>query len=510
MTAHARISTAKAVRKLDIVSFMTDPKLCGPHFEGDSWDHWRATLKAMFALPMTIGETEFVGSISGGRAMPRQRIQEAWIAASRRAGKDSVASLVCAFVAATFDRQDCLRPGEVPLACCLACDRSQAKIILSFVRQLFANVDLLKDMVLSETQNGFKLVNGVEIAISTNDFKSLRGRPILFACLDECAFYKSDVSANPDLEVYRAILPGMASLPNSMLVAISSPYRRGGLLFDKFKALYGQDNETAFFVKAATRQLNETIPQSVVDAAVADDPAAARSEWLGEFRDDLSSFVDSAIIENAIDVGVVARPWRPGVVYRSGTDSSGGSHDSFCGSVAHLENGIAVLDATIEIKSPANPAEATRLVSELYKAYKITSTVGDKYAAGWVIAEFAKNGIRYRHADLTCSDTFLSVLPAFNASRIRLLDSRRLATQFSNLTRRTTAMGRDVVEHNVGGFDDLAASAALALSAVAKGSGALLCAPIVMSGPPRSIPGSDVYTAGAERAWDRLIKSGAG
>ncbi len=177
-----------------------------------------------------------------------------------------------------------------------------------------------------------------------------------------------------------------------------------------------------------------------------------------------------------------------------------------------MEAGVAVVDATIEIRSPCDPAAATRQVCDLLKAYKLTSTIGDKYASGWTSGEFAKHGIRYQYSDKSCSDTYLAVLPAFNAGKIRLLDNRRLATQFSNLTRRTTAMGRDVVDHPVAGMDDLAAATALALSSAAKGSGVVIgkSGAIIITNGPRTIPGSDTLTAGAQRARDRMIASGGG
>jgi hypothetical protein len=33
------------------------------------------------------------------------------------------------------------------------------------------------------------------------------------------------------------------------------------------------------------------------------------------------------------------------------------------------------------------------------KAYGLTRTVGDKYAAEWVVDAFAKAGIKYQHSD---------------------------------------------------------------------------------------------------------------
>jgi len=44
-----------------------------------------------------------------------------------------------------------------------------------------------------------------------------------------------EASASPDEEVYRAIKPGVATLPGGMLIGISTPYRKAGLLFKGFE-----------------------------------------------------------------------------------------------------------------------------------------------------------------------------------------------------------------------------------------------------------------------------------
>ena len=297
----------------------------------------------------------------------------------------------------------------------------------------------------------------------------------------------------------------MATLPSALLIGISSPYRKGGLLFEKYKNHFGKNSET-LVIQSDTARLNPLIDPEVIKAAYDDDAMAASAEWGGEFRSDLSGLVDPAVIEASIDRGLIVRPWRSGVVYRSGVDPSGGSHNSFCAAVSHMENGVAMLDAVIEIKSPCDPAVATKQVCELLKAYKITSTVGDKYGAGWTVGEFARNGITYRHAEHNRSESYLNILPLLNAGRVRLLDSRRLATQFCNLERRTTPIGRDIVDHGVGGSDDLCNAVALALHACSRPGVVTtgVSAHIVTSGA-RTIPGSDFGGGGAGRAWDRVM-----
>ena len=56
------------------------------------------------------------------------------------------------------------------------------------------------------------LSNGIDIAVATNSFRSVRGRPVLCAILDETAFWRDESSANPDQETFNAIKPGLAEL----------------------------------------------------------------------------------------------------------------------------------------------------------------------------------------------------------------------------------------------------------------------------------------------------------
>jgi hypothetical protein len=311
--SHASASVGARRVALNIVEMMG---LLGPWFPGESWNPWRAVLKAAFCLPMSADEIAFFRTVSD-REPPTERVRELWVVAGRRAGKDSVASLIAAHAAALFDEQGKLRPGERAAVLCLACDRDQARIVLNYVKSYFTSVPVLKAGVRRETADGFELKNGIDVVVGTNSFRSTRGRTILCAILDEVAFYRSELTATPDVETYRAIRPGMATLQGSMLIGISSPYRRAGLLYQKFKDHYGKDGGDILVIRAPTAVLNPTIDAAIIDQALAEDPAAARAEWLGEFRDDIAGFADVALIEAAVDCGVTVRPPRRGVYYSS-------------------------------------------------------------------------------------------------------------------------------------------------------------------------------------------------
>jgi hypothetical protein len=54
-------------------------------------------------------------------------------------------------------------------------------------------------------------------------------------------------------------------------------------------------------------------------------------------------------------------------------------------------------------------------------------------------------------------------MPLFTSGRVRLLDNKRLTSQFAGLERRTSSIGKDKVDHGPGGSDDVANAAAGAL-----------------------------------------------
>jgi hypothetical protein len=267
------------------------------------------------------------------------------------------------------------------------------------------------------------------------------------------------------LEIYRALLPGLASLPGSMLIAISSPYKKSGLLYSKFRDHYGQPNDNILFIRSATRTLNPLIDQSIVDEALQSDPAAASAEWMGFFRDDVSNWLSTEVIEAAIDPDVIVRPPVAGVKYFGACDPAGGSgQDSFTAAVAHLEaSGDVVLDCLVEIRPPYSPTAAVEQVVRMFRQYGLHHCVGDRYSALWCVEAFNKLSFRYQHSDRDGSAIYADALPLYTSGRARILDIKRHTSQLAALERKTSSVGRDRISHPAGGHDDLATASSLAM-----------------------------------------------
>jgi hypothetical protein len=438
------------------------PQVFGHIFAGDSWRSWRVIEKSIFGLDLDDDELPLFKQFTG-REQPLDRpAREAWIIAGRRSAKSRKAATIgvflCTIGAEVLSFRKALAPGETGTCLIMAVDKRQAQVVLGYARALFRHVPMLGALVDRDTGDGVELTNGMALTVLANDFRSIRGRTLIAVIMDECAYWRHELTTSPDLEVYRAARPGLASVPGSLLIAISSPYRRAGLLWRKYRKHWAQPGDV-LVVRAETRQLNPEIDQQIVAEALEDDPEAGRAEWLAEFRADLADFVPRQVVESLVSRGVYERPPIRGQVYHAFTDPSGGTSDAFTLGICHREGEVAVLDVLRERRPPFSPEAVVEEYTRALHSYGVRQVVGDKYAGEWPREQFRKRGIWYRPADLPKSQIYLECLPLLNGGRIDLLDDERMINQISSLERRTARAGKDSVDHPPHAHDDLANSA---------------------------------------------------
>ena len=303
-----------------------------------------------------------------------------------------------------------------------------------------------------------RLTNSVTIAVHSNSFRLIRGRTLLACVFDEIAFWRDDTSANPDIEVYRATRPSLART-GGMLVGISSPYRRAGLLHAKFKDHYDTDDEDILVVRGGTSVFNPTIDQATIAKEMAADPESARSEWGAEFRSDISSLLDDQVIEDAVDhARPLELPPRSGRRYFAFTDASAGRHDAFTFTLGHVEGkddaAIWVCDVIRGRAAPFDPRSVAQEYAALARDYGCAKIIGDNYSGEWVAAAFADAGVRYERSPLPKSALYLESLPAFNRGAVLIPDHPTLLRELRGLERRVHRSGKDTVDHGAHGSDD--------------------------------------------------------
>ena len=449
---------------MNIIEALDDPTLFARHFRGGSWGPWRAFLTALFGLPMDDAALALYRAHTGRSEPPEGISKEAALIIGRRGGKSRVLALIATFLATFRDYEPYLAPGEVATVAVLAADRKQARSIFRFTVGLLKAVDMLADMIEDETADTITLNNRVVIEIATASFRVTRGYSFAAILADEIAFWRSDDSANPDQEIIAALRPGLATIPSSMMLLASSPYRKRGVLHSTFARHYGHDNARVLVWKATSLEMNPALDPRIVAEAYEDDPDAAAAEYGAEFRNDLSDFVPAAVVAAATVQRRFEIPPMTGQSYVAFVDPSGGTgSDSMTLGIAHREGERAILDAVREVRPPFSPEQVTQDFATLLKSYRVTRVQGDRYAGEWPRERFRVHGIDYTLSEQPKSDLYRDFLPVLNSGRAELLDVKRLASQLCGLERRTARSGRDSIDHAPGAHDDVANVAAGAL-----------------------------------------------
>jgi hypothetical protein len=305
----------------------------------------------------------------------------------------------------------------------------------------------------------------VTIEIVTRSYRSVRGRSVCAALLDECAFWPSDeASSDPDHEVVAAIRPSMATFGDAaMLIAASSPYSRRGVLWDAYRRYFGRDDPSTRVWVAPTRTMNPTISEEFVNAEFERDPVSAAAEYGASFRSDVDAFIRAEVVEDAVVRGRhELMPSPSNYKYHGFCDPAGGSgQDSFVLGVAHGEGNDAILDCVREFKPPFSPENVVAELAGVLRSYGLSAVTGDAYSGEFVRELFRGKGISYNVSRKSKSEIYIDLLPMLNSGREALLDNPRMVAQLCSLERRTTrGTGRDIVDHPPNAHDDLINAAA--------------------------------------------------
>lgn len=450
------------IEAVTITQALLDRKLFGAALGNlASWSTWLAIWRAAFGLPLNAKMQASFAAVAGGRAPPTKRVRELWAVAGRRSGKSRMAAAIAIYLACFIKHQ--LTAGERGMVLVLAASMDQAGVVFGYVRGFLEASPVLRNEIASATRNEVTLRNGIVIAVHTNSFRTVRGRTLVAVVFDEASFWRDETSATPDIEVYRAILPSMATT-NGMLIGVSTPYRKMGLLHQKHRDHFGKDDDDVLVVAGPSEVFNPTLDPTVIDAARAADPAAAQSEWDGLFRTDIAALLDDASIDAAIDYGrPLELPPRAGITYHAFADASAGRHDAFCMTIGHKEGDRFVADVVRGVPAPLDPRQVAASFGALAREYRCRRITHDAYAGEWVAGAFREAGIVSEPSPLTKSALYLEMVPAFTRGIVSIPNLPVLTRELRLLERRVARSGKDSVDAPRGISEDHANTVAGAI-----------------------------------------------
>lgn len=410
-------------------------------------------------------EAECYRACTGRAELPGAPFAILWLVAGRRSGKSFIMAIVACFLAVFKNWRPFLAVGERAVVLIVAADREQAKLVRRYVGGVLST-PLLASRIENETADAIELSGNVVIEVATCSYRTVRGRSVCVALLDEVGFWRAEDSANPDKEVWRAIRASMASFgAESIAVIASSPYAKRGLLWDGFKRYFGKDDARNLVWQAGTKVMNPTVSDEFLAEEFEADPVSAEAEYNAQFRSDIESFVSQEAVEAVVQLGCHERPYQARYRYAGAIDAATGSgQDAMTMAIGHLEDGIGYVDCLREVRPPFSPESVAEEFAASFGAYGIRSDViADKWGSEFVVEAFARQGVTCEQSAKPKSDVYRELLPLVNSGKVRLLDNRRLLNQLIGLERKTARGGRDLIDHPVNGHDDLINAAALVL-----------------------------------------------
>jgi hypothetical protein len=231
-----------------------------------------------------------------------------------RSGKTYVLDALYSLWRALTADLSALAAGELGVAVVVAPDVRLARQALRFALGAARATPSIAPLIKTVSTDSFVLKRpdghsvSVEVLPATRGGSALRGRSLVSAVLDECAFFRDEGFVVNDSEVFRAVAPRV--LPGGMVVICSTPWAEAGLLFDEYRKNWNEPR-TALVAHAPTLLMN---PAKAAEVAreTERDPENARREFGAEFLPYGSGlFFDSVSIDRALAAGAEVRVTPP-------------------------------------------------------------------------------------------------------------------------------------------------------------------------------------------------------
>ena len=394
---------------------------------------------------------------------------EATVIAGARAGKDSrIACPILCYEAIFGDHWKELSKGERGMITLVASDLKQTKVAFSYISDYLMKSDLLAGEVDEFMSSEIRLKNGLIIGCFPCTMRATRGWTIPVGVLDEMAFFRIEGNADSDVEVEMAMRRGMLNISRSMLIKISTPYMKSGIVHKDFKDAWGIDNPDILVWKTTSKLMNPTLSDKKLDKEKRRDYGRYLREYEAEFAEDLETFLPPVWIEEATANGIHERARDDRFSYSAGCDPSGGGQDDFTLAICHAEGERIVQDfmkgwGRIGDRAP-DLGGVVNEVAGILKRYKLRSVLGDRYAGQWIRQRFSEAGINYSESEDDKSKLYLEMEPLFAQGKMLILDHEKMIMQFRGLEKKPRQGGKTLVDHPAKRHDDYPNALALAVA----------------------------------------------
>lgn len=409
-----------------------------------------------------------------------KRYSEAWLILGRRSGKSgAIMALIVAYESTCGGHEAYIRSGQEILCLQIAQDLKLAKNTLGFIQANLESSKVLAKLIKNKTAEHIELNNGITIATVPPSLKSVRGYGNPCAVMDEVGVWYQDAeSANPDYEIYRALSPGQAQFPDSIIVGISSPWNKAGMLYGYMEA--GTEGRNApesekdryanclVWHSPTAAMGNPLITKPWLIKERDKDPRAFERECLAIFQDSISGFLSPTLLREAVEKGCYERPPAATFRYVAAMDPAF-RRDAFGFAICHAEKDKGIVFDVLRRwegspDQPINPREVLAEIAALLSDYKFATVYTDQYHLESLQQlaldyGFALEGVPF--TNVSKAGIYGSLQQLVNQKRIHLLDEQISLRELRSLEKKMLSGGAIQIGAPAGQHDDLATVIAL-------------------------------------------------
>ncbi|MDE2106702.1 MAG: hypothetical protein KGL39_56325 [Patescibacteria group bacterium] len=424
---------------------------------------------AWLGVRLTEGQSDVVSACYDSAA--RKRVVVAVCGA--RGGKSYVLIALRLLHGAIVRDLQRLAPGERGVGLVVAPDLRLAKQVIGYVRGAIQTKAELQALVTQDSEFSITLrrpdgkIVSIEALPATRGGGAVRGRSLIDAALDECAFFRDEGYAVNDVEIYKAVAPRV--LPGGQIILASTPWGEAGLLYDMWKQ---GETEHIHVVHAPTLQLN---PSKAEDVSMERqrDPENARREFDAQFMTSGSGqYFDGNAIRQATVEYELPHARNPRYRYAVGVDLGFKSDSSAC-VVAEFDGDHYRIAYAGELRpsegQPLVPSEVIATFAQVAKSYGAQHIITDGHYREAVAEHLRTHGLAIIDAPAGATgklETYARTRAVLHQGRLVLPNHPRLLSQLRAVTSRPTAGGGVSIlspRKPGGGHGDLVSSLVLAV-----------------------------------------------
>ena len=419
------------------------------------------------------GDRELARKIFGDvDRIPQEARSVVVVVAGARAGKSYVIGALRSLHLALTVPLDTLAPGEPAFAVIIAPDPRQREQCYRYVLGAVKSKPELKATLDGEAgKESFSLLrDGKTVIVESLPAKrggtAGRGRSLVCAVLEECAFFLDDNYVVNDVEIYRGVNPRV--LPGGQTILSSTPWAEAGLLYDEFVANHPSPKcaaphltepgrpHRAIAAHAPTLLFRDVpLTRDIVAREQARDPVNASREYGAQFLSlGTAQFFDPAAIAAA--AGKCQRGALSGslqALIGAGIDLGFVRDAATCMVVEREPEGYSAVDWTEILPSVERlkPSQVIDRLAETADTYGATEVAGDQH-----YAETAKEQLWERSPPITFiaipgggqgkAEIFTTTRDILHEGRLRLPNEPRLLEQLREVKKRPLPGGGMAIE----------------------------------------------------------------